>query len=57
MASMLSFMECSICCGLRCVEVVTGVAPNVKLRDAERGGEAGMRSVPLERRVGWRWSC
>ena len=26
--------------------------PNVELRGAERDGEAGMRSVPLERRVG-----
>lgn len=28
--------------------------PNVELRGAERDGEAGMRSVPLERRVGGR---
>lgn len=31
---------------------MTRLGPNVELRGAERDGEAGMRSVPLERRVG-----
>ena len=31
---------------------VEDTTPNVELRGAERDGEAGMRSVPLDRRVG-----